>query len=58
MPLATNGVPFAPIGRAAVAEQVDEEIGKEVGQEFLFLEAIGPARAKQIGPVLDSVAQG
>ena len=50
--LIADGVPLVA-GRAGVAEQPYEEVGQEVGQDFLLAKAIQPARGDQFGPMAE-----
>ena len=39
--------------RAGVAEQADEEIGEEVGEDLLLFEPLGATAGQHIGPVIE-----
>ena len=55
--LARNGVAWATVGRAGIAEQFAKEVGQEVREDFLFLERVCLARRQQVSPVLQLGAQ-
>ena len=45
-----EGVALAVVHDAGIAEQAAEDFGQEVVEELMFLELIGLARGKQLGP--------
>jgi hypothetical protein len=57
MMLAGQRVPVRIVGRTGVAQHAVEVHRQELGQQFLFLELVGPAGAEQTGPIGQLPAQ-